>query len=100
MYPNFQPETFKVTKELGLHLTLYKTPLMIDSLEVDSLAGSTTPGQDSTSFMLKNKAMELHLRALNSNAKSFWVNQLQKAIDDYDVKTQLKKAEEVGIFTS
>jgi hypothetical protein len=71
---------------------------MIDSLEVDSLIGSMTPGQENTGFMLKNKTMELHLRAINSNSKSFWVNQLQKAIDDYDVKTQLKNAEEVSSY--
>lgn len=72
--------------------------MMIDSLEVDSIGGSTAPGQDNTTFLLKNKAMELHLKAMSSNSKSFWVNQLQKAIDDYDVKTQLKKAEEVSAY--
>ncbi|KAI6175845.1 BMA-ITSN-1, isoform a [Aphelenchoides bicaudatus] len=92
--PIEDPDSFKVTKDLSLHLTLYKTPLMVETLEVESQSGSTTPNPDNTGFVLKNKSMELQVRALSSNAKSYWISQIQKAIDGYDVKTQLKKAEE------
>lgn len=71
----FQPDSFKISKELGLHLTLYKTPMMIDSLEVDSLS---TP-QEETSFVLKNKTMQIQLRAPSKNAKSFWIKELRKS---------------------
>lgn len=81
-----------MTKELGIHLTLYKSPLMLESLEVDGLVPGSASNED-TGFILKTKNMQIHLRATSKNSKSFWVNQLQKAIDQYDVKTQLKRAE-------
>jgi hypothetical protein len=63
---------------------------MLDSLEIDSTVSGS---MDDTSFILKTKNMSIQLRAPSRNSKSFWVNQLQKALDQYDVKTQLKKAE-------
>lgn len=66
--------------------------MILKDLEVDSVVVGSASNEDN-SFTLKNKNMQIQLRAPTKNAKSFWVNQLQKAIDQYDVKTQLKKAE-------
>jgi hypothetical protein len=73
---------------------MYKMPLMLDSLEVESAsAGGVSPALEDTSFLLKNKSGIIQVRAPNRNAKAYWVNQLQKAIDQYDVAVQLKRAE-------
>ncbi|KAI6236441.1 BMA-ITSN-1, isoform a [Aphelenchoides besseyi] len=87
-------DSFKVTTELNyLKLTMYKKPFMFDSLQiVNTTFGSSSPAQD-TSFTLKDANNQVQLRAVSRNSKSFWINQLQKAIDQYDVISQLRKAE-------
>ncbi|KAI6200427.1 BMA-ITSN-1, isoform a [Aphelenchoides besseyi] len=87
-------DSFKVTTELHhLKLTMYKKPFMFNSLEiVSTIFGSSSPAQD-TSFMLKDANNQVQLRAISRNSKSFWINQLQKAIDQYDVISQLRKVE-------
>ncbi|KAI6239576.1 BMA-ITSN-1, isoform a [Aphelenchoides fujianensis] len=91
--PIDNPDSFKVTKELHLRLTMYKQPLMLDSLEVaSSIVGSASPAHEDTSFVFKYASEHIQVRAPSRNAKSFWTTQLQKAIDHYDVTTQMRRA--------
>ncbi|KAH7731040.1 variant SH3 domain-containing protein [Aphelenchoides avenae] len=81
-----EPDSFKVTKQLDLKLTLYKYPLMLDSLSV-----VTNPIEENSIALKENDTLWL-LRAPNRNSKAMWMGQLQKAIDQYDIAVQMRSA--------
>ncbi|CAD5227122.1 unnamed protein product [Bursaphelenchus xylophilus] len=81
-----KPEDFKISPSDDVRLTLYKTPFVLKNLQVEASL------LDSNVFEIRNLELTVQLRAKSSNEKMFWVNQIRKAIDDYDVNSQLTLA--------
>ncbi|CAD5221169.1 unnamed protein product [Bursaphelenchus okinawaensis] len=84
-----KPDDFKIQPSEDTKLTIYKSPLILKDLKVDSSSS------DSTTFELKNQELTVQLKANTNNEKMFWVNQIRKAVDDYDMNAQLNRAKDI-----
>ena len=86
----YEPESVKINKNLDLHLNLYKSPLLLKNVSLIS-----SSADDGATFGLKVYENIINLRAINKNAKILWCNQIQKAIEEYNISSQLIKTENV-----
>lgn len=62
--------------------------MILNDITVEDIASQPT------AFQLKNNKITIQLKAKNSNEKTFWINNIQKAVDEYDVQKQLKEAKD------
>jgi hypothetical protein len=90
-----QLDSFKLTKNSDVNLTLYKSPILLDGLSIVPNA----PGDD-VSLTLKTGELKItrglryacetgaiivNLKAMNRNSRSMWINQLESAMRDYTI---------------
>ncbi|KAJ1352847.1 Intersectin 1 (SH3 domain protein) [Parelaphostrongylus tenuis] len=68
------PSSFKISKSSGVHLTLYKQPMLLSNLKV-------LPSNDETILNVKHGNDTICFRCVNGNARRLWMNQLEQAIN-------------------
>eukprot|EP00080_Pristionchus_pacificus_P010706 PDM70726.1 itsn-1 [Pristionchus pacificus] len=76
---HIEADGFRVSASTEVSLSLYKTPLLLGKLEVVPVSKEK---DDDVSFSLKLGEDLIHLRALNRNARTLWLRQLEEAVSN------------------